>query len=326
MSSPTDRRTVIVGLFVFLGVVIFGGGILAVGNLEDTFGRKIAVTAVFGEVSGLKAGDKVWSSGLKVGTVETLGFIGPGQVEVTLQLDANVTPYIHADAVAKIGSDGLIGNPIVVVSSGSAEAPPIADGAQINTREGIATEDVIAMLQENNKNLLAITTDIKAVTARLAAGEGTVGKLLKDDTLLTQVSDAVATLDEAAENARRLTASLATFSARLNQPGQLPHDLVTDTTTMAGVRATVEKLEATATRAEELVGALEASATDPTSPVGVLLGDEAAGGDLKTTLANLTTASQLLNEDLKAIQSNFLFRPYFKKKEREARKAERQAR
>jgi phospholipid/cholesterol/gamma-HCH transport system substrate-binding protein len=60
--------------------------------------------------------------------------------------------------------------------------------------------------------------------------------------------------------------------------------------------------------------------SDPGTPVGVLLSDRESGSDLKETLANLQQTTILLNEDLIAIRSNFLFRPYFKKQEREAKK------
>ena len=56
------------------------------------------------------------------------------------------------------------------------------------------------------------------------------------------------------------------------------------------------------------------------TPFGVLLHDRHAGQSLGETLGNLSTGSELLNEDLEAVQHNFLLRGYFKKKEKRERK------
>lgn len=325
MSSSSARRPVIVGLFVTLALLILAGGILTVGDLKGTFTQKITVSSTFDEVGGLQTGDNVWFSGLKVGTVRSLAFHGDSKVRAELVIDESAAAFIHNDTLAKIGSDGLIGNRIVVLFGGTTEAPTLQEGDELAVGESVSTEQIMKTLQENNTNLVAITGDIKAITARIVAGEGSVGKLLQDDGLYTSVSDAVTTLGTASENARRLTASLATFSAKLNTPGSLPNDLVTDTTTFAAITATVADLGATVASAKEMIDGLAKAAADPSTPVGTLLLDPEAGADLKVVLDNLNTSSALLEEDLKAIQSNFLFRPYFRKQEKAAAKAAREA-
>lgn len=321
MTTSPNRTAVIVGLFVTASITILAGGILAVGNLNDTFATKITVSVVFDEVSGLQKGDNVWFSGLKVGTVSNLEFHGDSQVEVELKVDQEATPHIHKDALAKVGSDGLIGNRIVVLYDGTTDAPTIKEGDVLAVGETVSTEAIMEMLQTNNTNLLAITNDIKGITSKIAAGEGTIGKLLKDDALYTNVTQAVDTLNAASVNARNLTGSLATFSAKLNREGGLPNDLVTDRTSYASLTATVDKIKHVGDRAAEMVDGLALAVADKDSSLGVVLHDEAVGAELKQTLANLNDSTVLLNEDLKAIQSNFLFRGYFKKQEKEAKKA-----
>lgn len=321
MTSSPNRRTVYVGLFIAIAIAILAGGVLTVGSLKDTFTQKITLHTVFSEVNGLKAGDNVWCAGLKVGVVKGLGFVDTAQIEVEILLDKHVATFIHKDAKAHLGSDGLIGNTIVVLGSGSPEAPIIEDGDTLQTEVSVGMSDVLPILQENNKNLLAITEDIKNLTAGLVAGEGTVGKLLKEDGLYTTVSEAVDSLVVASDNARKLTASLATFSSKLNKDGGLANDLVTDDQLFDTIQASVDQLKQTVERANGLIGTLQTSAANPDSAVGALLVDDEVGADLKTTLDNLAAGTVLLNEDLKAIQSNFLFRPYFRKQEREARKA-----
>ncbi|MDP2314231.1 MAG: MlaD family protein [Pseudomonadota bacterium] len=321
MTPSPNRQAVIVGLFVASAVVILAGGILTIGDLNDTFTKKMSVTAVFEEVNGLQQGDNIWYSGVKVGIVKTVGFHGGSQVEIEMRVDREAAQYIHQDALAKIGSDGLIGSKIVVLYGGTPEAPSLQPGTVLQTAEMISTETILAMVQENNTNLLAITTDLKGISGRIATGEGTIGKLLKEDELYTNINGTVASLNTASASAETLTASLSTFAGKLNKEGSLPNELVTDRTTYAALTGTVDKLQHAGTRASDLMDGLAKGAADPNSPVGTLMHDQPAGTDLKVTLDNMNKSSVLLTENLAALQDNFLLRGYFKKQERAAAKA-----
>ena len=163
------------------------------------------------------------------------------------------------------------------------------------------------------------TRRLKGISARVAAGDGTVGKLLRDDDLYVKVSDTVTSLESASSHARDLTASLSTFSAKLNRPGSLPDSLVTDRTSYASLTSTVGDLHRAG---ESVAGAMDGLATsvrDPTTPVGTLLHDQEAAAQLKATLENLNRGSALLADDLEAAQHNFLLRGFFKKREKAER-------
>ncbi|MCB9680581.1 MAG: MCE family protein [Alphaproteobacteria bacterium] len=320
MSPSPNRRAVLVGLFVTVAVAILAGGILTIGDIHSTFTRKITVHAVFPEVSGLQVGDNVWAAGLKVGTVSELGFVGPGEVQVALEVDRDAAPFIHGDALAKIGSDGLIGNRIVVLHGGTDGSSSLADGATLGTDSSVSTEEVLDTLQKNNENLLAITSDLKDVVHKVSEGEGTVGRLLMEDGLYEDVRGTVASLQQASDNAVDLTHAIAAFAADLNKPGTLPHQITHDTTTFAKLTDTVDRLKEAGEAAKQLVTGLADTVKDPNTPVGTLLHDREAGGDVKQTLAQLNESTALLAEDLEALQHNFLLRPYFKKKEREEAK------
>jgi len=318
MNPSPNRQAVVVGLFTAAAIAILAGAVLMIGDINDSFTRKVTVTAVFDEVSGLKKGDNIWFSGVKVGTVKSLSFQEDSKVEVILRVDREATPFIHKDVLAKVGSDGLIGNRIVVLYGGTPTAPKLADGDVLSIGKTVSTEEIMATLQENNKNLLGITSDLKVVSGKLAAGEGTIGKLLTDEALYASVNDTAATLNGASANAQDMTSSLSTFASKLNAKGSLPNDLVTDKTTYASLTATVSELNETGARASKLVGTLADGVADPNSPVGALMGDGAAGGDLKQTLENLNRGTVLLNEDLEAAQHNFLLRGFFKKRDKAA--------
>ena len=172
MSTSKNRRSVIVGIFILIAIVILIVAVFTLGGERKTFSRKIPVKAMFNDVSGLKQGDNVWFSGVKVGTVKTIELKPNSKVELTLSIEEKSQPFIRQDAKAKIGSEGLIGNRIVVIYGGTSAAPEVKDGQFLKTEELTSTDDMLATLQENNKNLVEITRNFKIISDRIAKGEG----------------------------------------------------------------------------------------------------------------------------------------------------------
>jgi phospholipid/cholesterol/gamma-HCH transport system substrate-binding protein len=318
MTSFPKRRAVTVGLFVAVACAILAGATLTIGNLNDTFAYKDSVSVILDEVNGLKRGDNIWFNGVKVGKVAAVGFSDGSHVTVRMRIDRDAMPFVHADALAKIGSDGLIGNRIVVLYGGSPSAPTLRDGDVLAAGKAVSSEEIMTMLQKNNANLLAITDNLKGITQRLVAGDGTIGKLLVDDALAAHLDQVVTHLDTASSDAQSLAASLSSFATKLDTPGTLFHDLVNDKTTYAALGRSVGSIQHAGERASSLVEGLESGVSDPDTPIGTLAHDTQAGSDLKKTLENLKQGSALMNEDLDALKHNFLFRGYFRGREKAA--------
>lgn len=314
MSQTPQRHAVKVGLFVTGAVAILAAGVFTIGDLNDTFTRKVKVSAIFDEVGGLQGGDNVWFSGVKVGRVTELAFRNGSRVHVEMKIDADATPFIHQGTLAKIGSDGLIGSQIVVLYDSPPDAAPLAAGDVLGTVEALSTDDMMVMLQETNSNVLAITSDVKLLSAGLVAGEGTAGKLLRDDALYGELSTSAADLSVAMADARRTSASVSTFAGNLNQPGTLPYDLVHDRTTHTAMSGAVAQVQQAGVRAQDLMDGLATGAADPQTPLGALVADREAGQDLSETLENLNQGSKALTEDAEALQYNWLMRRYLRKR------------
>ena len=314
MNDSTNKHSAIVGLFIFIGLVFLLAGILIVGNLRETFNRKMRVVSLFDEVGGLQKGNNIWLSGVKIGTVSNLQFYGKSQVEVSMNIETKAQKYIPKDAKVKLANDGLIGNKILVIYGGNDELGVVQEGDTLGVEKTFTSEDMINTLQENNKNLLAITTDFKSISAGIAAGEGTIGKLLHDSSVYININAATASLKGASLKAQQLIGSLATFSSGLNKKGTLANELMTDTLVFNSVKASVAKLQLMADTASLFVTNLKRAGSNPNTSVGVLLYDEEAGRDLKMMIKNLESSSLKLEEDLEAAQHNFLLRGYFRKK------------
>lgn len=320
MKYSPHKKEIIVGVFVLIGLIFLVLGILVIGNLNETFKRKIGIVALFDDVSGLQVGNNVWFSGVKVGSISNLQFYAETMVKVEMNIDVKSVPFIHKDALVKLGTDGLIGNKILIIYDGNPEVRSVQPGDTLRVEKTFSSEDMINTLQANNQNLLAITGDLKVISSQIAKGEGTIGKLLNDETVYSHLDAATVSLQQAASQAQHLIGSLSTFSEGLNKKGTLANDLTTDTVVFNSLKASALHLQQMADTANIFINNLKEVSSNSQTSIGVLLHDEEAGAHLKQTIKNLETSSQKLDENMEAAQHNFLLRGFFRKKEREQRK------
>jgi phospholipid/cholesterol/gamma-HCH transport system substrate-binding protein len=279
----------------------------------------MTVVSLFDDVSGLQKGNNVWFSGVKIGFVSDLQFYGKSQVKVSLKIEIKAQQYIRKNAKVKISTDGIIGNKILVIYGGTSLSSEVQEGDTLEVEKTFSSDDMINTLQENNKNLLAITTDFKSISKKLAAGEGTIGKLLNDNSVYENINSATASLQKASDKAQQLATSLAAFSSQLNNKGTLSHELTTDTVVFKSIKVSVLKLQKVIDTATLFILTLKNATNNTNAPIGVLLNDKEAGTHLKETIKNLESSSKKLDEDLEAAQHNFLLRGFFKKKEKAAK-------
>lgn len=314
MEKNQNRRAVIVGMFVLVGLLFLVAGILTIGNLRNTFSRKLHVSATFDDVGGLQKGNNIWFSGVKIGTIKTIRFMGNSSVKVVLNIDQNAREYIRKDARVKVSTDGLIGNKILVITGGTDRADPVEEGDTLAVEKTLSSEEMMETLQENNKNLVGITRDVRKMSKRISSGEGNIGKIIHEEELYNNLSAAALNLKSASVRANQVMQSLSELSGNLNKKGSLIDQLASDTTIYPALRNSVVRLGTMTDSASAMVNELKAAAGNTKTPAGVLLHDEEAGAKLKETLSNLSSGSKKLDEDLEALQHSWPFKKYFRKK------------
>ena len=147
MNESPNKRAIIVGVFVIIGLIFLLSGILIIGNLRETFNRKMELVSLFDDVGGLQPGNNVWFSGVKVGTVSSMEFFGKSQVEVNMNVALKAQQYIRKDAKVKISSDGIIGNKILVIYGGTDKFTEVEDGDTLEVEKTFTSEDMINTFQ-----------------------------------------------------------------------------------------------------------------------------------------------------------------------------------
>ena len=321
MRSTSNNRSVIVGIFVLIGVIIMVLTILTLGSQRKTFDKSITVTSFFDNVNGLQKGNNIWFSGVKVGIIKKVYITGKGHVEVDMSISKDAVQYIRKDAMAKLSTDGLIGNKIIEIYGGSLSSEQVEEGDILPADNLLSTDDMMLTLSKNNDNFLEITNDLKIITGRVAEGKGSIGKLLNDELLADQINATTLMLQKSAKNLEELTANVSSYTNKLNSKGTLANDLVTDTVIFNRLRYTVTSLQAIADSSQMAINHLKTAGNtlnkgleNKNAPLGMLLNDQESADRIKGTLINLQDASKKLDESTEALQHNFLLRGFFKKK------------
>jgi phospholipid/cholesterol/gamma-HCH transport system substrate-binding protein len=315
--NQENKRSVLVGLFVLIGIVILVAAIMTLGGQQKKFVKAIHVKAVFDDIGGLQPGNNIWFSGVKIGNVKTIKFFGDSQVEVELSVEEKVAEFIRKNSKATISSDGLIGNKIIVIYGGTTDYPPVEEGDRLEAIMPLDTDEMMETLQENNKNLVDITNDLKVLTGKIAAGEGIVGAVMTDSTLAVNFRTILTNLERASVNSNKMIADLNVFSAKLNKKGTLMNDLVTDTSIVPDLKATMESLRVTSANTQALskeFAGITDKLNSKDNSLGMLLNDAEFAKSLKKTMENADSASYNLNKGMEALEYTWPFNKGFKRK------------
>lgn len=328
MEKKEIAQQLKVGAFVLAGVALFLVAVFLIGSQNNLFSKTFTVNAVFRNVEGLKAGDNVWLSGVKIGTVSDVRIVSEGRVVVSLSLRDKQNQFIQSDAVASIGSDGLVGSKIVVIRPGKS-ARSIVEKDTLNTVSPTDTQDLMNLAKDVGENTRSLTSDLRNIASKINEGQGIVGELLTDGTIAQEIRAAVNNLRTTGTNTAQASAELQRLLQELRTgPGLLPM-LISDTgyaQTFQHTMANVEQVSVSAGKVSENLEALASKINDQNNAVGVLLADSVVAGQLKSTVENAEEATHKLDENMEALQHNFLLRGFFRRKERREARAAKEAR
>ena len=315
MDNQESKRNIKLGAFVIGGVALFLIILFYLGKENNVFNKTFSVSAIFKNVEGLKQGDNVWLSGVKIGTVKNVAIMEEGKVIVTLSLKEKQNEFIKKDATANIGSDGLVGNKIVIIRPGSV-AETIHDNDTINSFSPTDTQELFNLAKEVGTDIKVITSDLRLITGKINKGEGVIGELLNEGEMAKELRASMSAIRRASENATRATNEINKMLTEINQGDGLMTKLIRDTTYAAQFSRTMANVEQVGENARKMAADLKEvtdKMNDKDNAMGVLLTDTVFAEKLKSTMTNAEKSSAKLDENLKAMRSSWPFKKYFRK-------------
>lgn len=221
METNKPKFKVRLGLFIIGGTAIFLIALFIIGKQKNLFDPVFKLTANFHNVSGLDVGSKIRFSGINVGTVDNIAIINDSTVQVDLLIKRSVQQFIKEDCQAAIGSAGIIGDKIMVITQGTNEAPMARDGQHIESKEPIETDAIIASLDRSAVSVETVTAQLAQVMVKVNSGQGTLGRLLNDETIAHDLSESTVNLKK---SSRQLTEILADINSGHGALGKVIRD------------------------------------------------------------------------------------------------------
>ena len=179
------------GIFIFLGFLLFAIGIFMIGKRGAIFGSSFQVKANFSNVQGLRNGALVRLNGIDIGSVSSIKIVPDttGRVEVTMNLSEDIRRFIRTDSKATIETEGLVGNKVVVIEAGSGAAEMVNDGGYIQTTEQPSFSALLNETQGVVEYTKEMTKSLAEITEKVNKGEGSIGRLLNDSKLYNNAAD-----------------------------------------------------------------------------------------------------------------------------------------
>lgn len=168
------------GIFVSAGFVLFILGIYLIGQKQNLFTSTFQINGIFKDVSGLLVGNNVRFSGINVGIIESIQQVTDSTVKVNMVINEDTRKFIKKNAIAIIGSDGLMGNKIMLIVPGPAGEKEISNNDIIQTAQTVNMDEILLNLKTTTGNAAVITADLAAIMSNISNGKGTIGKLFMD--------------------------------------------------------------------------------------------------------------------------------------------------
>jgi len=209
MTLKDQSIQIRVGIFVSAGLLLAMVIIFMIGSERSWFEKKYRLVSRFEDVSGLGQGASVSLAGIRVGSVKRVGFpadLHNKQLVVEMQISREFQDRIRKDSRATIVTQGLLGDKMVMVTVGHADAPALNDGEVLET----TTVGDFNSIGENAHHVLMradhILENVDKLIADAKEGEGLVHTLLYDPIgkdLLHAVADSAHSFERLANRLER---------------------------------------------------------------------------------------------------------------------------
>ena len=243
MKNTLETR---LGLFVALAVLAAAIILEMLGGIDD-FRRGKHVIALFSSVQDLKVGDRVKMAGVEIGRVQSIQLTNN---KVMVVMKVRPVAEVKTDSLATIKFTGLLGQNFVSVDFGTPRGELLKDnqfvssaeqadlsaimqkldnvasgvekitesftGFKIDTLVGPVRELITATKDPLTASVSNLQTMTFEISSQIAQGKGTLGKLLKDESLYNSALSTVSNLQITAEEIRATVADARTIVEQVN--------------------------------------------------------------------------------------------------------------
>ncbi len=277
METYTHKFKVRLGIFVIGGLTLFVLAIFMIGKQRNLFNPVIRLSTNFHNVSGLQVGNNIRFSGINVGTVDKLTIVNDTTVNVTMLIKEEVGQFIKSDCEVTVGSEGLIGGRLLIISPGSTDAKLAKEGQQLASAEPVETDAIIANLQVTSRQF-------EDIVVKVNSGRGTLGRLIHDTII--------------AENLNQTILNLKKSSKGLGETMEATQNNI------SAIMGSLQVISGNTEIFSKQLGETMVQINSGRGTFGRLLQDTILAENLNQTILNLKKSSQGLGETMDVTRNN----------------------
>ena len=199
METHSDKFKIRLGLFVAGGLTLFVLAIFIIGRQKNLFNPVFKLESKFYNVSGLQVGNNIRFSGINIGTVDNIVIINDSTVRVDMLIKKEIKKFIKTDSEVAIGSEGLIGDRLLIITQGSSSTGVVVEGQELLSKEPVETDAIMASLQVTAGNVEIISQQLAEIMVKVNGGDGTLGRLIQDTTIAENLNQTIVNLKKSSK-------------------------------------------------------------------------------------------------------------------------------
>ncbi|HET9058053.1 MAG TPA: MlaD family protein [Chitinophagaceae bacterium] len=314
------------GVFTLSGLLLLIFSLYMIGRTESLFGSHFELKAHFKNASGLTKGNNIRYSGIQVGTVKSVKFKNDTTIEVVMLIEERARYYIRKNALASIGTEGLMGNKVININPGKGAGEEVTEGDVILTQKLFDTDEIFNTLNKTNNNIATISEDLKSTVQRINNSTA-LWSILNENSLASNLKTALLNISKASSTANNMVNDLHTIINDVKNGKGSAGMLLKDTSFAFELKEAVTKVKSVGdsvnvltSELNQLINEVNFDVSKGKGTVNALLKDSVITNKLTTSLENIKQGTAAFNENMEALKHNFFFRGYFRKLEKQKKK------
>ena len=315
-------KNIKVGVLVLFGTALLIIALYLIGDRQNFFGATFELQAKFKNINGLMPGNNVRFTGIDVGTVKKVEIINDSTVNVVMVIEDKVQVFIKKNATANVGTDGLMGNKLINITSSDEKSPSVKDGDVIRSTNPIGTDAMMRTLDISNQNIKDITEDIKEIANRLTK-PNTLWSILMDTTVAENVKQAILHINVTGEKAAIIAGDLNNIIKDVKSGKGAAGKILTDSLFSKKLNQTMANIQSISDSVAVISNdfkSVSKKINQGNGAIGALLNDTAMVNNLNKSLINLKDGTGGFNENMEALKYSWPFKKYFRKQKKSSLK------
>jgi phospholipid/cholesterol/gamma-HCH transport system substrate-binding protein len=207
--KTTGSQKIKIGLFALVGLAVLIAAMYLIGQKKNLFSSTFNVYGKFRNVNGLVIGNKVRFAGINVGVVDDIAIVNDSTVKVSLTLNSSVKKFIKRDSKMSIGSDGLVGDKLIVIAPGGlTSTEEVKEGDELTAVNPMDIDKVMTKLTKIADNAGNLIQNLAEITAKVNSGKGSLGRLLNNDKMARDLDATVKSAQSTIQTVHKTTGTL----------------------------------------------------------------------------------------------------------------------